>query len=400
MLTTFFSLAATLYSIFVIPPVVYLLCISIAGMKKPQQKSIVQDNTAQDNSSQKHPARIGILVPAHNETLTIERTITSLLQAVSHSDNIDITIIADNCSDNTAELARKYSVNVLERTHDFLRGKGAALQWAMAQLADEAYDYTMVIDADSIVNESYFCDLRMSLGHHECEVVQTRYEALANEHSSIKRLAMLGFNVLRARGRVSLGGSAGIMGNGFIVSKAALEKVPFKANSIVEDLEYHMRLVESDISVRYCDSARIYGEMPTDDTASDVQSSRWEGGRLGVLKAMWWPLLKKSCTGIVKKELHALDALLDLMLLPIGYMVMVLLIGLLFSYTQATALLGFVAIGIYVIGAAMCGNGMSELTVLKKLPSFLFKKIMRIPALIASSATSSNWNRTPRDKEH
>lgn len=393
MLSFFATLTSTVYSVLVIPPVIYLLLISLAGFKKPSRKNLPKNT---QNTSQ---ARIGILVPAHNETLTIERTITSLLHAAGRSDNIDITIIADNCSDNTAALARQHPVQVLERHNEHLRGKGAALQWAMEQLADKAYDYTMIIDADSIVNDDFFCELRLSLGQHACEVVQTRYEALANAHSSIKRLAMLGFNVLRARGRVSLGGSAGIMGNGFIVSKAALEKVPFKANSIVEDLEYHMRLVESDISVRYCDSARIYGEMPTDDAASDVQSSRWEGGRLGVLKTMWWPLLKKSCTGIVKGELHALDALLDLMLLPIGYMVMVLAIGLLFPYTQATALLGFIAVGIYVLGAAFCGNGISELSVLTKLPAFLFKKIMRIPALIASSSSRTLWNRTPRDKE-
>lgn len=393
MLTIF----ATLYSVFVLPPVIYLLLISLAGIPSSPLNTTT---TAQTTTRR----RIGILVPAHNENLTIERTIKSLLDAIAYNANyndvmIDIHIIADNCSDNTAELARQFSVTVMERSHEQLRGKGAALQWAMAKIHDDAYDYTMIIDADSIVNSEYFYTLNQALGQDECEVVQTRYEALANDHSSIKRLAMLGFNVLRARGRVRLGGSAGIMGNGFIVSKAALAKVPFRANSIVEDLEYHMRLVEADITVRFCDGARIYGEMPTDDTASDVQSSRWEGGRLGVLKAMWWSLLKQSCSGIFKKELHALDALLDLMLLPIGYMVMVLLVGLVFPYTQATALLGFIAIGIYVLGAAACGNGVSELTVLKKLPVFLFKKIARIPALIASSSSTTHWKRTPRDKE-
>jgi len=227
--------------------------------------------------------------------------------------------------------------------------------------------------------------------------VHTRYEALANAHSSIKRLAMLGFNVLRPKGRVAMGGSAGIMGNGFMVSRDTLERVPFRANSIVEDLEYHMRLVESDVKVGFCDEARVYGEMPNDNTASDIQSSRWEGGRLGVLIAAFFPLLKKSIVGLFKGEYHALDALLDLMLLPIGYMVLLLLIGLALPYTFGVSLLGLGIIALYVVGAALSGDGIKELGVLRKLPIFLLRKIARLPALLSASSTKTPWKRTPRE---
>jgi cellulose synthase/poly-beta-1,6-N-acetylglucosamine synthase-like glycosyltransferase len=376
-------------SALVLPPLVYLLLISLAGIRSPEKKALRTPVTG----------NIGVLIPAHNEKQTIQRTIESLLTAAAKSSDIEINVIADNCSDHTADIARQNAVNVLERSDKHLRGKGAALQWAMKKLAEKDYDYILIIDADSIVNESYFTALRTTLHKPNCEIVQSRNAALANEHSSIKRLAMLGFNVLRPRGRVALGGSAGILGNGFIMSKAALKKVPFHANSIVEDLEYHMRLVESDVKVAFCESARVHSEMPTDDAASNIQSSRWEGGRLGVLKAAWWALLKKSCRGIFKKEFSALNALLDLMLLPIGYMVLILLIGLLFPYTQITAVFGFFVIVVYVLGAATCGDGLRELSVLKKLPLFLFKKITRISVLISSSSTKTQWKKTPRDKE-
>jgi cellulose synthase/poly-beta-1,6-N-acetylglucosamine synthase-like glycosyltransferase len=386
------QLVALLYSVLVLPPIIYLLLISLLGMRSQKKATQVPTENTLANG------RIGVLIPAHNEKLTIERTIANLLQAADKSQDIDIYVIADNCSDNTAELARNTAVNVVERHNPHLRGKGAALQWAMQIIAEKDYDYTLIVDADSIVNDDFFLALRHCLHDSSNEVVQSRYEAIANEHSSIKRLAMLGFNVLRAKGRVALGGSAGIMGNGFIVSKAALKKVPFRANSIVEDLEYHMRLVESDVKVTFCDAARIYGEMPNDDDASDVQSSRWEGGRLGVLKAAFLPLLKKTLSGLFKKEFHALDALLDLMLLPVGYMVLILLAGLIFPYTQITALFGLIVISVYVFGAAMCGNGLSELSVLKNLPLFLIKKITRIPALISASSTKMQWKKTPRKK--
>lgn len=119
------------------------------------------------------------------------------------------------------------------------------------------------------MNDEFFHELRFALhdalDKGQCAVVQDRYAILTNEHSGIKRLAMLGLNVLRTRSRVRLGDSSGIMGNGFTLNKAVLDKVPFKVNSIVEDLEYHIRLVESDIKVH-----------------------------LGVLRATWWTLLKQS----------------------------------------------------------------------------------------------------------
>jgi cellulose synthase/poly-beta-1,6-N-acetylglucosamine synthase-like glycosyltransferase len=384
---------AFLYSFFMLPPLVYLLIISLLGIRK-----VYHCENQKNNHSEKNPAqgRICVLIPAHNEKLSIQRTIDNVLLAAEKSDHIDLYVIADNCNDNTASIAANTLATVLERNDTTLLGKGAALQWAMSLLVDKDYDYTLIIDADSMVNERYFLELRQCLYESNSDVVQSRYEALINEHSSIKRLAMLGFNVLRAQGRVALGGSAGIMGNGFIVSKAALERVPFRANSIVEDLEYHMRLVEHDVKVAYCNSARIYGEMPNDDTASDIQSSRWEGGRLGILKSAFFPLLKKSVGGVLKGQFHALDALLDLMLLPIGYMVLLLIIGLVFPLTQLTALFGLVVIGVYVVGAAICGNGLSELSVLKRLPIFLVKKVVRIPSLLAASSTKTQWKKTPR----
>ena len=381
----FSTLVVVIYTLLVVPPLLYLLFISVAGMLPQRKNSGVEPATG----------KIGILVPSHNEALTIQRTVNSIFNATEQSFDIDINVIADNCTDNTADLARQTPANVLERHNLDVRGKGAALQWAMKQLADKNYDYFMIIDADSIVNKDFFVEIRKTLAQKNCKVVQARYEAIENEYSSIKRLALLGYNVLRARGRVALGGSAGIMGNGFVLSREALADVPFEANSIVEDLEYHNRLIEAGVKVLYCDRARIFGEMPVDDNSSDVQASRWEGGRLGVLKTMWWPLLKKGFSG----HLHAFDALLDLMLLPIGYVVMLLIPGLIYPPTRLIALAGIVVIAIYVLGAAMCGRGLKELTVLAKLPSFMFKKIKRLPAILKSSQNTSQWNRTPRSKK-
>ena len=381
----FYSIAVT-YTLLVLPPLIYLLMISLAGLRKPSR--VVNLAPAR--------GRIAVLIPAHNESVNITRTIYSLQTAAINNGPIDIHVIADNCSDNTAEIARRAGVRVLERYNKNLRGKGAALQWAIQRLADKDYDYLMIVDADSVVNDVFFSELRATLGLPGTDVVQARYEALANEHSSVKRLAILGFNVLRARGRTALGGSAGIMGNGFVLSKRVLAKVPFRANSIVEDLEYHIRLVASGIRVRFCDRACIYGEMPSDDRASDIQSSRWEGGRFRLFKVTWFSLLLKSLKGLVKGQWYILDAFLDLMLLPIGYMLFILILGLLFPYTQSVAAIGIITIGIYVLGAAHCGKGIRELAVLKKIPIFLMKKLLRIPLLINASSRAASWHRTPR----
>ena len=123
----------------------------------------------------------------------------------------------------------------------------------------------MVVDADSIVDSNFLTE-SVRLFRAGADGVQARYVVLNSDASPRTRLmnvAFMAFNVLRARGRQRLGLSAGICGNGFGLSRTTLEAVPIQTQSLVEDLDYHLRLVEAGRRIAFADCTRVLGEMPT-----------------------------------------------------------------------------------------------------------------------------------------
>ncbi len=93
-------------------------------------------------------------------------------------------------------------------------------------------------------------------------------------------VAFMAFNVLRARGRERMGLSVGIFGNGFGLTKSTLEAVPYDSHSLVEDLDYHLQLVQAGRKIVFAEGTHVRGEMPAGGRGASTQRARWEGGRL------------------------------------------------------------------------------------------------------------------------
>ena len=100
--------------------------------------------------------RFAVLVPAHNEENTVSRCISSLNKQNYPSGLIDIIVIADNCTDRTAEVVREHNITCFERHEPRLRGKGQALNWALNLIQLDDFDAVVFIDADAVVDESFF----------------------------------------------------------------------------------------------------------------------------------------------------------------------------------------------------------------------------------------------------
>jgi cellulose synthase/poly-beta-1,6-N-acetylglucosamine synthase-like glycosyltransferase len=172
--------------------------------------------------------RVAVVVPAHNEEAGIASCIRSLQLADTKDMQVDICVIADNCSDRTSEIAAGVGARVLERTSEKERGKGYALNFAFTTLAADKYHCYLVVDADSMVASNFIVEAagRMRAGS---SAVQVRY-LVSNLEESVRTrlmgLALRAFNVVRPLGREHLGLSAGILGNGFGLSAATLEAVP------------------------------------------------------------------------------------------------------------------------------------------------------------------------------
>ena len=268
--------------------------------------------------------RFAVVIPAHNESLLIAGTIKGALELNYPKDSFQIVVIADNCSDDTAQIARARGVRVVERATD--PGKGQALQAVFTLLLEEDWDGFLVMDADTEIHPDSLQHLNdaMAQGARALQLYYGVLNPAESMRTAVMELAFASINGLRPRGRRALGFSAGIFGNGFCLAREVLTRVPYDAHSIVEDVEYHLRLLEGGYKVRFLDRVWVKAQMPA--TAKDAKSQRirWERGRLGLIRSLLPRLMKRLFSG----RLSALEALLDLLVPPVTQLVLLLLVPL------------------------------------------------------------------------
>ena len=352
--------------------------------------------TLSDSASQDPQFALAIIVPAHNEEFLVSRSVTSLLTAAGNL--AKVIVIAHNCSDSTAARAKAAGAEVLVYNDPDARGKGFALRYGFAHALDSGADAVMVVDSDSVVSPNTVTTVRQAFAAG-ARVVQCRYEMESRTNRSSTRLAELavrGFNVIRPRGRERLGLSAGILGNGFAIQRTVLEKIPYDAFSVVEDLEYHLHLVMAGERVRYLDQAVISADFPESHAGESIQRSRWEGGRLLTARKLAFPLGMK----IFRGKVRLIEPLCDLTGLPLAFGVFALLIALCIPLTwvrwyAATAL--FVVLA-HVLTAAWAGpDFFGTLQLLAMSPLYILRKLWMIPGVLRGSSAKAAWVRTERD---
>ena len=344
--------------------------------------------------------RIALVVPAHNESAVIGTTLANLVTLARQDGNTDVVVIADNCGDDTADLARASGARVIERQDVQRRGKGYALDYGFRGLMPEAFAAFVVVDADSSADANFLPALRDALG--DAAVAQVRYlvrNAEASPRTRLAEIALAGFNVLRPRGRARLGLSAGILGNGFALRREVLVSVPYSARSVVEDLEYHLRLIDAGQRVAFVDATSVRGDMPSGGAGARTQRARWEGGRLLMLREHGLALLSKGLRG----HWHQFEPLADLTLLPLGHHVLLLAASLVAALGGAnvplalTASLSLAVVAAHVAAAIhVAGLPWSHLASLARVPSYLAWKLGMLGATLAASTRRSEWVRTDR----
>ncbi len=386
-----------LFSIFLlmltIPGSLYLFFISISALQKSPNK--------QSQSRIENTDLLAIIVPAHNESVSILRTLNNLGRLAKHDGRTDVIVIADNCDDDTAKIASEAGFRVIERHHRTERGKGYALNYAFKTLASENYTGYLVIDADTEAQDNLLPVIR----HHfanGAQVIQTRYGVL-NASDSLRtqllEIALAAFNILRPLGRQQAHLSAGILGNGFALKKNVLDTVPYTATSVVEDVEYHLALLKAGYQVVFANETQVYGEMPSTEQQSRSQRSRWEGGRLRML-ADFGPTLANAC---LKGHLKFGEPLFDLLLLPLAYHVLLLGLSMLLAMITGSesilfaSLLALCIVVTHVLAAIyVAGLGWNRLFVLCRVPFYLFWKMRMVGRTLHSARKDSDWVRTER----
>ena len=337
-----------------------------------------------------------IVVPSHNEELSIARCVQSLAAASGSAKNV--IVIAHNCSDATAAIARSAGALVEIVNDPSLAGKGHALKHGFDYAFNQCgADAVMIVDADSTVSANITSEVAKRLATHP--VVQCRYQVRNHAESwraGLTALAFLGINVVRPRGRDRLGLSCGIFGNGFAMRKDVLENVAYDAHSIVEDMEFHLALVRHGYKVRFIQDALVLGDMPLSSATSASQHNRWEGGRLRLLSDWGLPLFRK----ILQGRLTLTEPLIDLLGLPLALEVFTLCILLLFPGSPTryyvAAAFGIILLHLAVVVHASPDRKQSVRNLLLA-PIYLVGRVTRITSVVQASSKGAAWVRTTRD---
>src|SRR5581483_11646634 len=209
--------------------------------------------------------RFALLVPAHDEEASLGRLLTSTAALAYPADRYTVYVVADNCQDRTAEVARAGGARVEERFDQQEIGKGYALRWLLGRIRErgEAYDAYVVVDADTVVAPDL---LRRFDAHFEAgsQVLQAYYTVLNVGESPLAALryaALAAVHYLRPLGRRRLGLSCGLKGNGMAFAATVLEQVGWSWFTLAEDVELHLALVEAGYRVDFVPEATVLADM-------------------------------------------------------------------------------------------------------------------------------------------
>jgi len=238
----------------------------------------------QDRSTDRPP--LAVLVPAHNEALGIRGTIDSIAAQLLAGDRL--VVVADNCSDETARIARDCGTEVVERTDLTRRGKGYALAAGVAHLRAQELPpaIVVVIDADCRLQPGCLDALRhrvAATGRPAQGCYLMTAPVLPRAVDVVSALAVLVKNRVRPLAMARLGGPCLITGSGCALPWAILQTHSFDGGNIVEDMQLAVDLALAGSPPSYCDEAELFASLPDRPAAFVSQRRRWEHGHLRTL---------------------------------------------------------------------------------------------------------------------
>lgn len=267
----------------------YFFGIQIFGWIKRREKP------AEEYLAQK---RFAIVIAAHNEERVIAHIVDSLSRQNYPKELYDIFVVADNCSDTTAEIAEKHGAIVHKRYNTEERGKGYALEWMFNKIysMETNYDVVSVFDADNLVSSNYLLEMnkQLSEGH---KIVQGYIDSKNPFDSWITCSYSIAFwlsNRIFQLPRYYLGLSGGLCGTGFCIDLEVLKKIGWGATCLTEDLEFTMKLALNDMKVAWAHNAVVYDEKPLSLKQSWHQRKRWMQGHADCAIRFLGPLFRKA----------------------------------------------------------------------------------------------------------
>ena len=276
--------------------------------------------------------RYAVLISARNEANVIGNLIDCLHSQTYPSELIDIWLVADNCTDNTAEVARNMGCHVIERFNKEQVGKGYALTYLLDQMnesgASDPYDAFFVFDADNKLDKHYIEE--MNKGFQAGFKILTSYRNSVNLSdnwvSSGSALWFIRESRFVSASRMWLGNSCHV--GGFMFSQEIMRRNNgWKFHLLTEDLEFTMDSVLHGDRIGYCGTAILYDEQPVTFAQSWRQRLRWSKGFLQVFRYYGPALIKRA---VRERDFSAVD--FTLLLCPFTVLgIARVLLGMLFA---------------------------------------------------------------------
>ena len=263
----------------------YQIAISICSLVKLKDKPLLVNKNH----------RFMAIIPAHNEENVVAELIESLKNQDYPKDLLDIYVIADNCTDDTAFIARKAGAIVYERFDPEKKTKGYALNWFLEQkIAEDApYDAFCIFDADNIVDKNFIKEMNKKLCQGE-EVVQG-YRDIKNPTDNWITAGYTIFywtmNRFYHLARYNIGLSPLINGTGFMVKFDVVKPDGWKTKTLTEDIEFSLKRIIQGKKLGWATDAIVYDEQPLGFKQSWKQRTRWTVGHIQCMKEYTKPLL-------------------------------------------------------------------------------------------------------------
>ena len=244
--------------------------------------------------------KYAVIVAARNEENMIPQLIESIRGQKYPAELIEIFIVADNCTDKTAEVGRSLGAHVYERDNKEQVGKGYALDYLFGKIkedhSEDGYEAYLIFDADNIVDENYVTEMNKVFDNGYSAVTSYRNSKNYGDNwiSSGYSLWFLKEAKYLNNPRMTLGTSCAISGTGFLVSSKIIdENNGWKYFTLTEDIEFTFNRIEENDLIGYAEDAIIYDEQPVKFGQSLTQRSRWVKGYIQVMGKYFGKMGKK-----------------------------------------------------------------------------------------------------------
>jgi cellulose synthase/poly-beta-1,6-N-acetylglucosamine synthase-like glycosyltransferase len=347
-----------------------------------------------------------VMMPAHDEEDVLGTTLPGLVDSMGRG--MSLLVVADNCSDGTAELAEALGARVVRRNDPGKAGKGFAIERGVRELEHDPPDVVVILDADCTM-DAFSLSRIADLAYHTAKPVQAEYAMKPADGSVLSRIGAFAFavrNRVRPRGLKRMGVPIQLTGTGMAFPFGLLRCAsPTLGGHLAEDQLLGIELSLGGRAPILAEEATVASSLPSSMAAARRQRERWEGGSLALLRSHVPRVVRDA---FYYKRAQLLGLALDLSIPPLALLCLL-------SATSFAVLLIVVSLGapapILIVGAlplacVSLGVGIAWWTVgralvpLRQLACAPLYVIWKLPLYVSMAVRGvpARWERTTRER--